>query len=264
MTKQLIFLLAAALLFSCSKGITKSRVCALEEGFNPLKGCSKNIKEFNGAPETVIFSFQASGVSRDSKVTMEWYFDEQGRYHFIDSFSYYIKSNQEQIVSGIDRNFLQPGEYLIKTKIRDEEQTFEHEQRFTINADGKPSAHLLLVGSAVDPNGLVIKPNIYFDVNHARVFVSTYIFNAVPNGEIKINFVHTDGGKYSKSFNTQVGPKPKPKFLLYAYLPNIDLPMGEYRVEIDLGTEVFSAPFYIDASQQSVKPENESLELDLP
>ena len=240
-------------LVSCSKGIVNSKVCPINQNFDALKGCSENYDSFEEAPETVIYSFLAKSVLLDSKVTMHWYFEEAGNYTLIDSFSYYTKRDKELIVSGIDRNFLQPGAYVIKTTLKNTEQTFEEEKRFQINLGSKPQIYLLLVGSATNPSGLVTRPQTYYDSSSPKIFVSSYIYNAKPNSEIKIHFKHAEKGKFNKTFSTKTGANPKSKFLLYAYLPNVNLPLGEYRVEIDLGTDVFKAPFFIDATQE-IKP----------
>ena len=251
MSKPTFFLVLTLFLFSCSRGITKSRVCSYEANFDALQGCENNTTEFVDVPETVVFSFVAKEISKNSKVQIQWYFEDAGRFSLVDSVSYYTKIDDELLVSGIDRNFLQPGSYLIKVKIFDFEETYEHEHRFKILSSGKSSAQMLLLGSAVDPNGLVIQPQTYFDQQHARVYVSSYIYNAPANAEIKINFIHIEKGKFSKSFSTNTGTNPKAKFLLFAFLPNKDLPLGEYRVEIVLNKETFSAPFFIDATEES-------------
>lgn len=251
MPKPTFFLVLTLFLFSCSRGITKSRVCSYEANFDALQGCLKNTTEFVDVPETVVFSFVAKEISKNSKVQIQWYHDDAGRFSLVDSLSYYTKVDDELLVSGIDRNFLQPGSYLIKTKIFDFEETHEHEHRFKILSSGKSSAQMLLVGSTVDPNGLVIRPQTYFDQQHARVYLSSYIYDAPANSEIKINFTHIEKGKFSKSFSTNSGTNHKSKFLLYAFLPNKDLPLGEYRVEIVLNNEIFSVPFFIDATQES-------------
>lgn len=253
MTKYTITLLLGFLIFSCSRGISKSRVCSHDKNFDALKGCTKNMDEFSGVPETVVFSFEAKGISKNSKVQILWYYEDAGRFSLIDSISYYTKVDNELLVSGIDRNFLQTGNYLIKASIFDFEKTYEHEHKFKILSSGKPSAQMLLVGSAVDPNGLVIAPQAYFNSEHARIYVSSYIYDAPANSEISINFTHLENGKFSKSFKTPTGANPKSKFLLYAFLPNRDLPQGEYRVEMMLGKETFSAPFFIDATQKTLE-----------
>lgn len=236
-------------MFSCSKGITSSKVCALDDSFDALKGCDKHTSEFNGTPETVVYSFQASGVDMDAKVQTFWYFEESGKYLLVDSFTYYTKLKHELIVSGIDRNFLPIGNYLIKTTIKDDEKLYEHEERFKILSNGLPNAVNLVVGNAVDPNGQVMRPELYFDQKSERIFVSAFIQNAKPNSEITIHFTHTEMGKFSKTFQTNTGRNPKNKFLLYAYLPNVDLPLGEYRAEILLDGASFAAPFFIDATR---------------
>jgi len=82
------------------------------------------------------------------------------------------------------------------------------------------------------------------------VFVSTFVYDAKPNQDILIRFRQIDvQGGYEKQFSTNVGPNPKSKFLLYANLPNVDLNLGEYQVEIKIGDVSFVAPFYIDETQ---------------
>ncbi len=250
--KLIIYLLTILyLIASCSKGISSGRVCAMDENFDALKGCKTNIETFEGAPETAVYSFIANGVNRDAKVQVQWFYEEGGKYFLVDSFSYYTKLSEEIIMSGMDRNFLPNGNYVIKTKIKDGEDIYEDEQKFIIQSSGKSSAVNLLVGDVVDPNGLVLHPNVYFDVNHPQIFVSTYIQDAKPNMPISIHFTHKEIGKFSKVFETNTGAKPLPKFLLYAYLPNKNLPLGEYRVEIILPNATFSAPFFIDATLES-------------
>lgn len=245
-------ILVLFLISSCSKGIKSSRVCALDDNFDPLVGCTENIEEFIGVPQTVIFSFKAKDVSRDSKLKIEWFFEDDGRFQLIDSVTYYTKLDEELIVTGIDRNFLQTGFYVVKLKLLDYEKSYEHEHRFKIVSDGIASAQMLLVGSAVDPNGLVIKPEVYFDENHARIFVSTYVYDAQPNSDISVLFKHKEIEKFSKQYAMNVGANPKSKFLLYAYLPNRDLPLGEYEVIINLDKEIYSAPFFIDGTQSEI------------
>lgn len=257
MINRSFLLVLVAFLFSCSKGITKSRVCAIDQEFDALQGCLKNFETFDGAPEFVVYSFIAKGLNLNAKVNMHWYFEEQGKFSFIDSFSYYTKMPDELIVSGIERNFLQPGSYVVRTNIRDDNKNYEHEHKFTIQSTGRPNAHLLLVGKAIDPNGMVIAPHTYFDKNHPRIYISSYIFDAEPNVEIKIHFGHVEAGKFSKTFSTNTGNNPKSKFLLYAYLPNRDLPLGEYRVEVDLDGKLFTAPFFIDATEESTQVNND-------
>ena len=134
MVKISLFLFLGALLFSCDNGISKARVCSYENGFDAINGCSKNIDEFNGVPETVVFSFFAKAVSENSKMKIEWFYEEKGQFSLIDSISYYTKVEDELLVSGMDRNFLQPGNYVVKAQIFDFEETFNHEHKFTIKS----------------------------------------------------------------------------------------------------------------------------------
>jgi hypothetical protein len=248
--RSLIFLFfASTILFSCSPGIKKSRVCALEN-FDALKGCKSHTNEIVGFPETLVHSFRAKGFEENSMVSVRWYFEEKGKFFLIDSFTYYTKENDELVVSGIDRNFLQPGSYVVKVKVKDADQTYESEEYFSIQSNGETIALMLLVGNAIDPTGLVTRPHTYFTINDQRVFVSTYVYDAKPNQEILIRFRQIDvQGGYEKQFSTNVGPNPKNKFLLYANLPNVDLNLGEYQVEIVIGDVSFVAPFYIDETQ---------------
>jgi hypothetical protein len=248
--RQLFFLLfASALLFSCSPGIKKSRVCALEN-FDALKGCKNHVSEIIGFPETVVHSFRAKGFEENSKVTVNWYFNESGKYLLIDSFTYYTKTKEELVVSGVDRNFLQPGEYVVKIRVSESEKTHEQEERFSVKPNGEPTALLLLVGNEIDAFGVVSKPWTYFTLADKQIFVSAYIFDAKPNQDIVIRFRQIDvQGGFEKQFSTNVGPNPKSKFLLYANLPNVDLTLGEYQVEIIIGGFSFVAPFYIDETQ---------------
>jgi hypothetical protein len=248
--RQLFFLLfASALLFSCSPGIKKSRVCALEN-FDALKGCKNHVSEILGFPETVVHSFRAKGFEENSKVTVNWYFNESGKYLLIDSFTYYTKTKEELVVSGVDRNFLQPGEYLVKVGVQELKKNYELEERFSIESNGEPTALMLIVGNEIDASGRVTRPWTYFTVADKYIFVSANIYDIQPNQDIVIRFRQIDvQGGYEKQFSTNVGPNPKSKFLLYANLPNVDLTLGEYQVEIMIGGVSFVAPFYIDETQ---------------
>ena len=249
MTRYFLLLTVCTLLFSCSPGIKKSRVCALEN-FDALQGCKSHTNELVGFPETVVHSFRAKGFEENSTVSVRWYFEDAGKFYLIDSFTYYTKESDELVVSGIDRNFLQPGSYVVKIKVKDADQTFESEEHFSIQSNGETIALMLLVGNAIDPTGLVTRPHTYFTINDQQVFVSTFVYDAKPNQDILIRFRQIDvQGGYEKQFSTNVGPNPKSKFLLYANLPNVDLNLGEYQVEIKIGDVSFVAPFYIDETQ---------------
>ena len=237
------------LLLSCSPGLKKSRVCALED-FDALKGCKSHSDAIIGFPETVVHSFRAKGLEENSKVSVNWYFSDAGNFYLIDSFVYYTKEKDELVVSGIDRNFLQLGQFVVKIKAVDSEKVYEKEEHFSIESNGEPAALMLLVGNVIDPSGVVTRPLTYFSINDKQVYISTYIYNAKPNQEIVIRFRQIDvQGGYVKQFSTNVGPNPKSKFLLYANLPNVGLNLGEYQVEIVLGESVFTAPFYIDETE---------------
>jgi hypothetical protein len=238
-------------LFSCSKGITNSRVCSIDKEFDALRGCQKNFETFDSVPEFIVYSFIAKGLNINAKVNVYWFFEEQGKFTLIDSFSYHTKLPEELIVSGMERNFLQPGSYVVRTNIHDEDKNYDHEHRFTIQSSGRPEAHFILVGKAIDQNGLVTSPNTYFEKDHPMIYVSSYIYDAKPNTEIKIHFSHVEAGKFFKTFRTNTGNNPKSKFLLYAFLPNRNLPLGEYRVEIELDGKRHTAPFFIDATNEN-------------
>lgn len=242
--------LATLVLGSCSSGITKSRVCTLEN-FDALKGCKSHAEEIVGFPETVIHSFRANDFEENTKVAVNWYFESQGKFYLIDSFQYYTREKEELIVSGIDRNFLQPGNFLVKVKVQGTDQVLEQEEHFTIVSSGEPSALMLLVGNIVDPNGYVIQPKTYFSKTDDRIYVSSYIYDVNPNQNIIVRFKQVDVEGFEREFKTNVGPNPKPIFLFYANLPNVKLPLGEYEVQILLGESTFTAPFYIDETLQS-------------
>ena len=63
MAKFVLLLTLGCFFVSCSRGITKSRVCSYGDNFDALKGCTKNIEVFSDAPETVVFSFVAKNGS---------------------------------------------------------------------------------------------------------------------------------------------------------------------------------------------------------
>lgn len=253
MMRIIVFLSLVMVLFSCSPGIKKSRVCALED-FDALKGCKSHSSEIIGFPETVVHSFRAKGFEENTRVSVLWYFSDAGKYVLIDSFTYYTKVKDELVVSGIDRNFLQLGQFVVKVKVQESDKNFEAEERFNIQSAGEPTALMLLVGNTIDPNGMVIRPLTYFSINDQQIYVSAYVYDAKPNQKIVIRFKQIDvEGGYEKSYSTTVGPNPKSKFLLYANLPNVNLNLGEYQVEINLGNSVFVAPFYIDETQISTE-----------
>lgn len=237
------------MLFSCSPGIKKSRVCALNN-FDALKGCSSHANAITGFPETVVHSFRAKGFEENSVVTVNWFFKESGKFYLIDSFTYYTKVKDELVVSGIDRNFLQPGEYVVKVKVVETEKSYESEERFSIQTNGEPTALMLIVGNEIDAKDMVSSPLTYFTLTDKYIYVSANIYDAKPNQEIVIRFRQIDvQGGYQKQFSTNVGPNPKSKFLLYANLPNMELTLGEYQVEIIMDGVSFVAPFYIDETQ---------------
>lgn len=249
---RFVFLFSAFfLLLACSPGIKKSRVCALDD-FDALKGCKSHTSEIIGFPETVVHSFRAKGFEENTRVSVLWYFNNADKYVLIDSFTYYTKEKDELVVSGIDRNFLQLGQFVVKVKVQESDKKLEAEEHFSIQSAGEPTALMLLVGNTIDPSGKVIRPLTYFSLSDSRVYVSAYIYDAKPSQEIVIRFRQIDvEGGYEKSFSTNVGPKPKEKFLLFANLPNVDLNLGEYQVEINLGNAFFVAPFYVDETQIS-------------
>jgi len=251
MTKFFLFLTVCTLLFSCSPGIKKSRVCTLDD-FDALKGCKSNVSQISGFPETIIHSFRAKGFDENSKVTVNWFFNESGKFYLVDSFTYFTKEKDELVVSGIDRNFLQPGEYVVKVSVQELEKNHELEERFSIESNGEPTALMLIVGNEIDASGRVTRPWTYFTVEDKYIFVSANIYDIKPNQDIVIRFRQIDvQGGYQKQFSTNVGPNPKSKFLLYANLPNVDLTLGEYQVEILIDGVSFVAPFYIDETQSS-------------
>jgi hypothetical protein len=249
MRKLYCLVFFGVLLFSCSPGIKKSRVCALDD-FDALNGCKNHSDEISGFPETVVHSFRAKGFEENSKVSVNWYFSDAGKYYLIDSFTYYTKENDELVVSGIDRNFLQPGQYVVKIKVDDSEKVHEAEEVFSIKSNGETTALMLIVGNEIDPTGMVTRPLTYFSIHDKQVFVSAYIYDAKPNQDVLIRFRQIDvEGGFEKQFSTNVGPNPKSKFLLYANLPNVNLNLGEYQVEIIIDGVSFVAPFYIDETE---------------
>ncbi len=254
LNKLFLISIVGVFVLSCSSGIKKSRVCSIED-FDPLKGCKSHKGEIMGLPETLVYSFRANGFDKDSRVVIYWYYGEGASALAIDSFIYYTKVDKELVVSGIDRNFLEPGAYFVKTVISSESKTVEHMERFLINIGDELVITQLLVGDRVDNSGMVTSPNTAFSAREQRVFISANVHNAKANQEISIRFIHKNKA-YEKSFSTNVGANPKPTFLLFANLPNLDLPEGEYDAQIKIGALVYAATFFVNESNISIA-ENE-------
>ena len=247
-----LFLIAVVGVFvlSCSSGIKKSRVCSIED-FDPLKGCKSNSIEIIGLPETVVYSFLADGFEKDSRALVYWFYGEGASAVLIDSFPNYIKVDKQLLVSGIDRNFLEPGPYFVKTVISNETKTVEHIHNFTVNLRGEIAITQLIVGDVIDNKGVVIRPKTDFFAQEERVFISANVYNAKAGDEIKIRFKHMEK-QFDKEFSTKVGPNPKSSFLLYANLPNMDLPTGAYDAEIKIGNVAYAASFFIIETNNTI------------
>lgn len=249
MMHKILLLSLASTLLSCTSGIKKSRVCSIAD-FDPLKGCKSHSSEISELPETLVYSFRANGFDKDSRAAIFWYYGEGASALPIDSFIYYTKVDKELVVSGIDRNFLEPGPYFVKAVISNKIKTVEHIEKFSIRIGDELAVTQLLIGDRVDENGRVINPNTAFSANEQHVFISANVHNAKAKQEINIRFEHKNQ-KFDKSFSTTLGAHPKSSFLLFANLPNLDLPEGEYDAQIKMGEFIYAASFFVNQTNVS-------------
>ena len=251
MVKSTLLVILLSTLISCnfnSRFIGDSRTCSLDD-FDAMEGCLENTQQFSEITSTLMHSFKIEGIEKDEVIRVEWYYNDGNSFQLVDSFKHYIKLDKELIVSGIDRNFLAPGDYEIRAFFKSESVELNLNHEIHIQGANDPDALQFIIGDQIDPSGLVIRPRTYFDSIHSRIYLSSYIYNAVPNMEMEIKFQSVDN-KFNKTFPLTLGPNPKKRFLLYANLPNENLPTGEYNAIIKFAGKAISAPFFIDSSKK--------------
>lgn len=245
----IVLSITSAIFLSCSGvSIKKSSTCSIDD-FEALEGCKENVFNFEEIPSTLVHTFEISGFEKDDKIKVEWFYNDGNSFLLVDSFMHYIKLDKELIVSGIDRNFLAPGEYEIRAIGNSNENQATLSHSFTIAGSGEPDALQFIIGDQIDPSGLVIHPRTYFDSIHSRIYLSSYIYNAKPGMKMEILFQGVNNN-FEKSFPLTLGPNPKKRFLLYSNLPNENLPQGEYNAFIKFEGTAISAPFFIDGTRK--------------